>query len=204
MTTDVVTLYYERVKWHGDQQFVIDFCADSWRKLGWQVQVLNRSDAQRHPLYQRYLAKMAVVPSASPAGYDLACWLRWLAFSVNGGGLMVDFDVINKSFAPGFHVAEPVLIGDMARVPCMVFATSDGAEDIVQRIFKAQIPPGVPYSDMDWFINSPFPHTPICHEIGVPGWKEAAVRHFSVRGCRQYNLVSPNKLSVMQDILSKE
>ncbi len=204
MTTDGVSIYYESVKWHGNQQHTIDFCAASWRKLGWQVQLLGRSDAQRHPLFQRYLAKMSVVPSASPAGYDLACWIRWLAFAVNGGGLAIDFDVINRSFPAGQFVDEPVLIADMARVPCMVFASSDGAEDIVQRIFKHQIPSGVPYSDMDFFRTSPYPHTPVCYEIGVPGWREASVRHFSVKGCRGYNLVSPNKLSVMQDVLSKE
>lgn len=204
MTTDVVTTYYQPVKWHGDQRHSIDFWAASWEKLGWQTRVLGRSDAMRHPLAQRYLMKMGSIPVQTPAGYELACWLRWLAFSVNGGGLMVDFDVINKNLPSGQLISDEVLIADAHRVPCMVFATSDGAEDIVQRIFKHTPPDQPHYSDMMFFQQSPYPHASICREIGQDGWREAPVRHFSVRGCRQYNLVSPNKLSVMQDVLSKE
>jgi hypothetical protein len=69
-----------------------------WRRhhqaLGYTPIVLQEWHARSSPMFQDFDARICALPSINPAGYDRACYLRWLAMTKTGGGIMMDFDVM--------------------------------------------------------------------------------------------------------------
>lgn len=101
-TPDVYT-YYERVPnlWPEDTQLaLIELWKKSWAKHGWNPVVLNESAAAPHKFFKEYKERVGALPTAFGYEYTVACFMRWLAVGVKGGGMMVDYDVINYGFGP--------------------------------------------------------------------------------------------------------
>lgn len=71
----------------------------SWRDAGWDPVVLGPSDAERHPFYQKFITAFNQAPK-EVRQYDRACYLRWLAMGVVGGGWMSDFDTFPLYMEP--------------------------------------------------------------------------------------------------------
>lgn len=99
--------YYEPVGMYDDhsQRALIDVWARSWRKQGWDPIVLNPGDAMQHPMWERFEANVSKLPSEYGPLYDKACFRRWLAMAAqtsgkHGGGLLLDYDVINYRMTP--------------------------------------------------------------------------------------------------------
>lgn len=82
------------------QRQLIDVWARSWRKQGWNPVVLDESHASLHPRYAFFKELFWSLPTTYGHDYCGACFLRWLAVCAMGGGMMVDYDVINYSFSP--------------------------------------------------------------------------------------------------------
>lgn len=81
------------------QQFdMINWWKRSWAKRGWAPRVLTQADAKRHPMFHPITERLKQLPTVNPIEYELACYHRWLAVAVMGGGFMSDYDVINYSF----------------------------------------------------------------------------------------------------------
>jgi hypothetical protein len=129
----------------------------------------------------------------NPVRYEQACWLRWLAFAANGGGIMVDTDVFPSRHFKGFpHVEEAgVVVLNHAGVPCAVMATKEGADEIVERAFawgprtSATIR-GKPHtSDMYMFQETGFLRYRFCLEVGDEGWDSATLIHFAAGACQK-------------------
>lgn len=185
----IVYTYYEYLRAWGDQSELLRVWADSWKSNGWKTQVLSQGNCIHHPRWQTFkLARAPVLKSVNPAGYDFACWARWFAFANLGGGIMVDFDVINRSLRPNDLPApsSPVIL-EQHRVPCAVTANAHFANEICDGIINHQIPPVEHYSDMHWFQQTPWPHVKICREYEQTGWKTAPLVHFSTRACHGTN-----------------
>jgi hypothetical protein len=75
-------------------RMVLRVWARHWYSLGFMPIILGRKEAQAHPFYKPFYAKMAELPSVNPQAFELACYLRWLAFVQVGGGIMIDYDAI--------------------------------------------------------------------------------------------------------------
>ena len=68
--------------------------ARHWYSVGFMPLILSRQQAASHPLYKKFRKRMRKLPTVNPKNYEMACYLRWLAFEQIGGGIMVDFDVV--------------------------------------------------------------------------------------------------------------
>lgn len=67
---------------------------ERWSAAGWEPFVLTEWQARQNPYFAEFDQAISKFPSANPATYERACFLRWLALEVAGGGFMSDFDVI--------------------------------------------------------------------------------------------------------------
>lgn len=81
-----------------EQREMIRHWKRSWAKRGWAPKVLTQSDAKRHPMFDAFTERVKRLPTVNPMEYEIACYHRWLAVAVMGGGFMADYDVINYSF----------------------------------------------------------------------------------------------------------
>lgn len=80
------------------QHKLIDVWRRSWRKAGWNPVVLDESTPRRHPRYDFYKSRYWALPTEYGHDYCGACFFRWLAMAVVGGGMLTDYDVINYGF----------------------------------------------------------------------------------------------------------
>ena len=130
MAAPVVFTYYTPVRKFSeqDQQQEIAVWRASWAKHGWAPTVLDRTHVERAPNWEELTALVARLPTVNPPGYDLNCYLRWLALSNVGGGLLVDYDVVNLGYTPAqFSPAAELVCFCPDRVPAMVWATATAA-----------------------------------------------------------------------------
>lgn len=78
---------------------LINICKKSWENNGWKFNILNKEDSKKHLLYNNFLNKIKQYPTINNIDYELACYLRWLAFDMCDG-ICIDYDIINISFNP--------------------------------------------------------------------------------------------------------
>jgi hypothetical protein len=78
-----------------NQEDLIDICRKSWAKNGWELVILNHNTAKQHEFYLEYSTVINTFPSVNPPLYDYHCYIRWLAMAQVGGGIMIDYDVMN-------------------------------------------------------------------------------------------------------------
>jgi hypothetical protein len=82
------------------QRRLLDVWARSWRKQGWTPIVLNEGVAKKHPRYREFKQSYWNLPTEYGHDYEGACFMRYVAVAAMGGGMLVDYDVINYSFKP--------------------------------------------------------------------------------------------------------
>lgn len=113
----------------------IEVWSRSFRGLGWNPVVLDENIARQHPEFEKLSGLAATYPTINPRHYEIACFVRWLAFRVVGGGLMTDYDVVNRSLpADSFEPKNPLLTFlEPSRVPCAVFAHPTGIDVMLRR-----------------------------------------------------------------------
>jgi hypothetical protein len=181
---------------------VLRLWSESWRRKGWEPRVLGPRDAKKHPHHARFLRRMREYPTINPREYEDACYLRWLALDKAGGGLMVDYDVINMGFAPRRGKGAIEML-DPTYVPCAVFANSDGIRRICYEL-EVFNPKGATHvSDMHIF-KSRFdektfgPPGTECVEFTVEGWASAPLVHFASGKVRGF----PSKAAAIQSALN--
>lgn len=66
----------------------------NWYAHGYHPIVLTPADALIHPNYTRLRGIFAGFPTVNPPEYELACYLRWLAFREQGAGVFMDYDIV--------------------------------------------------------------------------------------------------------------
>lgn len=185
-----VYTYFEPLNLN-DAKELIPLWVGAWKRVGCTPVVLMPMDAVQASDYHEFVARVGSYPTVNPPAYELACYVRWLAFrealADSGFGLMVDLDVLPRSEP---HVTGlihgDVVFYDPARVPCAVEATPLGARMIVD--FLARSPAisqhdGRPHtSDMICLQQAPWPALGICREYGSTGWETSPLVHFA--SCR--------------------
>jgi len=122
MISKHVYTYYEPLKMDRDytEEDLIKVCAKSWEKNGWKLVVLNYEIAKSHDFYSSYSEVIKQLPSVNPAYYDYHCYMRWLAMSKVGGGIMIDYDVANLSLTDDSIFQQKMITGFQEHVPCVV------------------------------------------------------------------------------------
>ena len=120
--TKTVYTYYEPLGMCRDyaEEDLIKICAKSWEKNGWKLVVLNYEVAKSHDFYLSYSEVIKQLPSVNPAYYDYHCYMRWLAMSKVGGGIMIDYDVANLSLTDDSIFQQKMITGFQEHVPCVV------------------------------------------------------------------------------------
>jgi hypothetical protein len=169
---------------HGDG--LLDLWKSSWEKAGWEPVVLGREDAEKHPNYEEYLKCYRALPSVNPAGYELACYLRWLAVAAVGGGWMSDADVIPYVFKP---IDPPEMLTIWSHgghiCPCLVSGSSKHYT-YTAKIFAEWRGPtnyenGKPHaSDQNILgrVNKFYHNIPLCSQHGDVCWDSFPVVHY--------------------------
>lgn len=130
---NTVYTYYQQIniidndkRRKSSQNDLIDICEKSWKLNGWKLIVLEHKDAKKHPFYDEYDSIIRTLPSVNPIGYDYHCYMRWLAMAQIGGGVMIDYDVMNLSLKNDeIFRKQNTLSIFQNHVPCVVFGTSD-------------------------------------------------------------------------------
>jgi hypothetical protein len=107
------------------EEDLIKICAESWEKNGWKLVVLNYELAKSHDFYSSYSEVIKQLPSVNPAFYDYHCYIRWLAMSKIGGGIMIDYDVANLSLTDDSIFQQKIITGFQGHVPCVVSGTAE-------------------------------------------------------------------------------
>jgi hypothetical protein len=173
---------------------LLDFWKASWEREGWTPVVLDRSHAEQHANYSEFLERYKNLPSVNPPGYELACYLRWLAMAVVGGGWMSDSDVIPYGFKPNDYPTDALTIWSRGTgaCPCLVSGTvehySQTAKVFADWSGETNFENGRPHASdqnilgkVDRFYNN----IQICSQYGETDWDSCAVVHYpnsSMRG----------------------
>lgn len=178
-----------------EQRRILAIWEKNWRDAGWEPIILTETHARKHPEFERYRKAFEAMPTVSPKDYEMACWLRWMAMAVIGGGFMIDYDVLSNGYEGGHWMLKgdgklPLIMSANNPVPCAVIGTREQYQNAIDAFLTCSIgtEQGKPHlSDMLAVQALKFPAVDICREFGKPGWKEAKLIHFShasVRGNR--------------------
>jgi hypothetical protein len=138
-TSKIVYTYYEPLEeMNRDyaQEELINICAKSWKKNGWRLVILNYDVARSHDFYPMYSEIVKKLPSVNLLSYDYHCYMRWLAMSKVGGGIMIDYDVVNLSLMDDSIFNQKTLTTFQGHVPCVVSGTAEQYLDICKAFCK--------------------------------------------------------------------
>lgn len=162
-----------------EQETVLELWKKNWTDHGWDARVLTEEVARRHLQFKPYQEAIEMLPIKNPMEYEKACFNRWLAMAVNGGGMMVDMDVLCNQAKHVPEIHEKIML-NCGHVPCAVVGTAAHYESMFLQFLLTQSP-----SDMDFFDKRPdkYEHSVGCVEYGKPGWEDASIIHFGHFAC---------------------
>jgi hypothetical protein len=188
-----VFTYYDDFK--NRKEPLIDLWKESWSKHGWNPIVFTPDDAQRHPNFRSFVNAVSRLPTVNNKKYELACYVRHLAMSMAGGGLLTDYDVMCYGFTPqamtdiaSKHPGENFICTlHHSGVPCAVYGRPGGFEWLCSQMMN--------WSPANHRVGSRGPHLSdmiicqrlkmhrenVCINYLVEGWEQALLVHFSSR-----------------------
>lgn len=177
--------YHIDVEGMADSVKLIDLWKQSWAKMGWNPMVLTREHSQRHPQYNDLVNHFNNhLPTINPKQYELACYERWLAMVVVGGGWMSDSDVINWSFFPNRPKSEDLICFSKGSIcPCLVYggeeAYASGIKLFLSHRGGAINPAHASDQDILNLHPDKIKHSLIVEQHGNAGWENASLVHFN-------------------------
>lgn len=178
----------------------------NWAHAGFEPIVLNEYIASEHELYGKFLEAIQQLPSVNKPGYEMACYLRWMAMLQVGGGFMTDHDLFCYDPKFNFGTKKPDQIAlYQAHVPCLAWGTKKAYEKVVTGIMDykvtekdIEVNSKLPHvSDMYMFYREGIPftsHNPV-RSYGDDGWEQAPFVHFSSASMQGY---SPRYLHIKE------
>jgi hypothetical protein len=161
----------------------------NWEKAGYTPIVLNEHHARQHPAYEQFNARIKELPTINRGSYETACYLRYLAMAVMGGGLMTDADVMVYSDIPERKGDPAKLVSLQGHIPCCVYGNRYAYDQVVKQMLEYQVSekdieensrqPHV--SDMYMFYRGGIAYTSkhVVKSYGDEGWEQAPLVHFS-------------------------
>ena len=200
-----VFTYFQPCRGMARPDRLIQLWEDSWSKQGWEPVVLDQSDAEQHPGFDDYHSAIMRLPTVNNREYENACYLRHMAMACQDGGLLTDYDVINRNFAPSdlehcwhdrVQGSWPVFL-EPTMVPCALYCDDpEGWENFTDAIMEhpaaGMMHKGRPHvSDQDISralgigrCVGAFCVEHLCSGSQIPndlgdGWKRAKMIHFS-------------------------
>jgi hypothetical protein len=207
---NIVYTYYEDVpeitncpSRNSSQQDLIEICSKSWANHGWNLLVLSEKDAATHPLYESYKKVVLSFPSANPFPYDYHCYMRWLAMANVGGGIMIDYDVVNLGVKNLDFFDFSRLTLYQGHVPCVVSGNSEHYLNLVKEFIKIKdkikdyiclINDKPHTSDMLFLASGDIKFNKLNKVENYP--KRSALVH-----CCQYVCNDKNKFEIMKELL---
>lgn len=162
---------------------------ERWERQGWTPVILDRNDAQKHPDWERMAAAFNALPTVNGRQYEFACYIRWLAMEMVGGGWMSDYDVIPYDLKPR-PVTEKITLWNGGACPCMVSGPASEYGRMA-RIFASWKPteqdmnfiPGPHCSDQNICdqLTGEFAVGKLVFQYKDEGWEKAPAVHYA--GC---------------------
>ncbi len=73
---------------------VLDIWGYAFYAQGFRPVILNRTHAEKRVNFTEISEKFSRFPTVNPPKYDLNCYLRWIALVEQGGGLLMDYDIL--------------------------------------------------------------------------------------------------------------
>jgi hypothetical protein len=210
MKPTVYTYFESGIDMPENQENLLRLWRQSWSNIGWNPVILGPKEAKMHLSYPAVMKHIGKLKPANHPDYERACWIRWLALDVAGGGLMTDYDVINQNLVGAEYLVYPNSSGrmpsyagaartlvclDRTGCPCAVFASEGGCEKIINRICEYH-PSGrwASEQDQDMFFDWKSEGTLTCVDV-VAEYKDADRRlypliHFKYSSCQGMGLPS--------------
>lgn len=117
----------------------------NWYANGWEPVVLSRADAEATPLFANYKKKFLALPTVNNKDYELACYIRWLAFAERDGGVFVDYDIYNYPAELLPKAAGPCGKGPLLSypdfLPMLLFGNGTETKRLILEYVRYQIDP---------------------------------------------------------------
>lgn len=187
--------FYNHVPLHDqvNELKMLNLWREHHRRLGFDPFVLQEYHAWTHPRHDQFMEAVGKLPSINPAGYDLACYQRWLAVANTGADycIMMDYDCFLTPTVPDdlnpvepgqepnrlavFQNTTPCLVAGSAKAfeqACVWFANCDpaGRKHLSDMIILEEVATKEPEAFHRW-------HFAKCY--GEQYWKAAPAVHFS-------------------------
>lgn len=165
------------------------------RRLGCDPIVLNEYIARKHPDYEQFCERIVHLPSINPGSYDRACYLRWMAMAVTGGGIMMDYDTFIYDLA-ALKLKKGRATCYQGHVPSLFSAPAHRYQAMVKAILEYQVGDrdkqenGKHHvSDMYLLLHKVIEFEPldVVKMYGEPGWETAPAVHFSTSSMQPSN-----------------
>jgi hypothetical protein len=175
-----------------DEMALIELWKWNWKRNGFDPVVLGVYEAQRSPIYKAFRDAILKFPTPNPAGYDEACWLRWLAYAGLGDDMVLasDYDCMGYGFEPfGTDTARINMFAGW--VPCFVMARPEIIFEMCNMMMSStpdkwdEFQGHQIYEDQHWFCHAMkelpalFNPIPAVKEFTEPGWEKALVVHYN-------------------------
>lgn len=180
------------------RSFLLKLWMRNWYKYGYDPVILNISHAQKHNRYHELKKYFEKLPTVNDPNYELCCYLRWLAFSSVGGGIMMDYDIygFSKNDPLNISVDEEGFISFSDFMPMISFANnSSSVENFINFLATYNITKhdnffGKPHvSDMQMVLRDPK------KVISKIIYQTPLVVHFSYKLLSIYSVSMKEKLS---------
>jgi len=165
---------------------LLDLWRQRWTAEGWNPVILSEREARQHPYFAELATAFSNLPTVNAPGYELACYLRWLAMAVVGGGWMSDYDVMPYGMLPQ-RPTDKLTTWSGGSCPCLV-SGSQTQYHLMSRMFAAWTPTerdehqGRQHcSDQNILDQLPaeaFDRRKLVEEFSAPGWETALAVHF--------------------------
>lgn len=204
----VIHTYFEDIQTKDakEQRAILEYWQQHWREQGWEPRVLGREEAKQHPLYREYYKEVVSRPTVNAPDYEAACWLRWLAMSVVGGGYLTDYDVLGF----GYTAESPtgLTFFDPSCVPCFVLGRRVDYEDLIAYLMAYDWSNDKHHnakhtSDMyacnalTWNKHLPYLHRNLLVQYRNEGFEKAVLVHFS-----HSSMPGENRLTKMKEAVT--
>ena len=187
----IVATYWEEMNgWQQDG--LMEEWENSWRRNGWEPVVLRKEDLEKHPLLVEIQKHVEYLPTINNKQYEVACYLRWLAFELSGSQMCVDMDLINYSFTPEDAEKLPQdKVVSLIHNGCPAAIHMPSGYRMWKHILNYKITHcgwenGIPHSsDQNMIIrlidekHEDFMAIDFCKQYGDAGWDNAPLVHFA-------------------------